>query len=213
MMRIRDWFPIAYHEAAHAAATIALDGFVERAFLHKDYTKPYVDRRGRERYCVGMVEANFYSPLGLTRKGLPKDEKERDLIVNLLSNNMKREIVMCLAGPWAEGELCLTKEMSKEDRRWNLRLFGGGRDDYERVGMVLKDLQAITGRGALRRFEDQAWAFVCTQRDAITDVARLLVEKEEVQHKDIAEICAQHCVTIVPRAIQLGPEALNKEPE
>jgi hypothetical protein len=208
MVKIDNWFPIAYHEAAHAVAIIARDGFVERAFIRRDYSKSYVDSRGREIDCVGMVEGGkFYNPLGFTKKSeLHIQDSQRELITKCFTGNMKREILKGLVGPWAEADLCLPKKLGRETRRWEVRFFRGGRDDYVRCELVLKELQALSGRGALRRFEDEAFQFVCSHRAAITDVAKVLVEKDELDHQQIAEICKQHSVAIVPFAIQAGLE-------
>jgi hypothetical protein len=203
-LKIEDRFPVAYHEAAHAIAIVALHGFVERAFIRRDFSKPYADSRGRKSDCIGMVEGGkFYSPLGLTRRNkLHMLDSQRDHITKFLAANMKREIIKCLAGPWAEADLRLPQKMNREDRRWSVRSCRGFREDYVRSGLVLKELQALTGRGALRRFEDEVFQFVCCHRVAITDVAQELVKKNELEHEQIAEICKQQSVTIDPFTIQ-----------
>ena len=202
MVGLDDWLPIAYHEAGHAVAVVAHKGFLEKILIRKDHSQPYIDRRGRQIDCMGIMEGgNFYSPLYFTRKAdLVFEGPDPALQVITLARMMKKEISVCLAGGWAEADLCLPKRISMENRRWTLRTFHGAKDDYQRVFLVLKEMQILTRRGALKVFEDEAWDLVRTYRDAITEIATLLLEREVLKYDSIAEICSKHGVIYPPVA-------------
>lgn len=192
MIQIKDWFPVAYHEAAHAVAIIALGGEVEKALIWRDYPKLYISPYGRERNIMGIVEGGeFFLPIGInyrqTIATAPPGVDRVELTKNVVSR-MKREIIKCFAGPWGEGDWCLNKKMSVENRRWNMRLFPGGFEDYQRAQKVLRELQAFTGRGRLRDLEDQAFGLVKSNTAAIEGVAELLME-QELDRELIAAMC------------------------
>jgi hypothetical protein len=142
---------VAIHEAGHAVAAWALSKDAGWSFRGAGFDRivirtrfeaaiaPYIDDRGREVDCVGIVEgATFYNPSLSFVPDMKVYDADSDSLVDDNSffvererRRMEAEVICLFAGPLAEARY-------RRISPWRAFLFGGETDN-ERARLVLRD--------------------------------------------------------------------------
>jgi hypothetical protein len=186
------WPHTARHEAGHAVAAIVMfQGLgrnhpsFDRVLIRPGAAGPHVNRRGIPIDCVGLVErVNSWTPRVMPLDSLRTLDPE---VKSKFLTNMKIEIVVSLAGPFAQARSMGGK--SRRSARWDA-LFGGCIPDYETAKAVIREMRAMAGRGSLRAFEGQTHDLVKSAWPAIEALADRLLEKHEIAHDEALAIAS-----------------------
>ena len=167
---------VAVHEAGHAVASWYVQQMLgrdwcqfERVFIRTPeevFTGPYVDQRGRQIQCVGLMEGlSRYNPGIFDPLSAPPD------IRSLIRQNMEADVITSLAGPIAEARI----------RKCSLAAayLIGGKDDYDFAKRCVADFEgeADTSR-AIEKLQERAKTIVRQRWGSVLALAdRLLANR------------------------------------
>jgi hypothetical protein len=184
---------IAHHEAGHAVAYIraqqkmgrhwpAFDQVLIRPEALTRPDIPYIDLRGREVLCCGLVEkADLYSLVSgrLVWDGMPDMRPT-------LQAAMEWEIMGSLAGPYAE---VVARGRGAKSTIFLDALFSGGvKEDFKRAEDVLADWKwATKGRAGLRRFGERTRELVLADWPAIEALAAALLTRNVLSYDEAVD--------------------------
>lgn len=123
---------IAYHEAGHAVAYVRAAEVIERPMpfervvIRRDWTEPYVDRRGRSIDCVGLVEASdiYSTVIGGSVEGLSRHSC-RPAAPHGVGDRHLAGRALCRGGaPWGSSVRCEPAGVCHPLRMCQIRLRG-----------------------------------------------------------------------------------------
>ncbi|MDF3169789.1 MULTISPECIES: hypothetical protein [unclassified Mesorhizobium] len=182
---------VAHHEAGHAVAAIVL----HRQTFDDDHELPafssvsiYPDVGDGE--CGGVVEgAGFYSAQGFTSKRKPIFEDDMDRCLE--RDDAIREIVACLAGPFAES--AFEGYLDPRDMAMNASDGNEGSSDYADAKRIYGELRFLMPRRPdWGRIEDCTARLVLDHWSAIEALAAHLLVKHDLQFDEALTIVAPH---------------------
>jgi hypothetical protein len=183
---------VAFHESGHAFSLIAAHRALDRdyasfhrVFIRRDFSSPYVDRRGREvNDCAGMCEApDLYS--ASVNLGIPYREPEPGVRSATIAR-MEWSIITSLAGPFAEA--AARGARSRTDMSFSARCCGS-ESDFEAAKAVLLDFENTSKRPrGMAYFEDRTRQLVLKNWPAIDALAKALLDYETLDHDDAYEV-------------------------
>jgi hypothetical protein len=180
---------VAVHEAGHAVAYIRAHQKMGRHYpafiqvlIRPDASKPYVDLKGREVPCYGVVDkSDLYSLVTgrIVWRDIPHLRSE-------LRNQMEWEMIGSLAGPFAE--VVARGYRGKSTMFWAAAFNCGAKGDIETAENVLKDWKwATKGRAGLRRFGDLTRELVLSDWPAIEALAAALLRRNVLSYDEAVD--------------------------
>lgn len=189
----------AYHEAGHAVVQIALrryggDEFEAVHIFPENHRPgvpltPFIDGKDREVFALGIVEGpsiwNAKWQQGMRVKDMLAvcaPESERATSKAFWLESMRREIMVLMAGPYAQlGYLNLIS--NKSDALYNV-LFNFKRGDIVQAEAVMVDYRSVTGRNPLRKLMNASLDLVRVNWTAIDTLAQALLEKHSLTYDE-----------------------------
>jgi hypothetical protein len=185
---------VSVHEAGHAVANILAHCTLgrnypsfNRVFIRRNFSSPYIDRRGREIDCSGLCEGpNLYTPgIGLGMFNLePRAGWKKEIL-----STMEWSMIISFAGPFAEAFSRNCR--SRRDKRWAALFSCGASEDYAQAESVLADYKkASKRRYGIRHFEDRAWELVVANQPAISGLASKLLQHKTLEYEEAHKIAA-----------------------
>ncbi len=186
---------VAHHEAGHAVASWAMQRELGHDWIHfhrvfirtKEQAKagPYIDYRGREVDCIGMLEGP--SRYNSVRRPVADIEyvnmsPERTAEFKEMWQNMEADVVELLAGSIAEAR-------RRRCSRFAAMLMGG-MEDYEEAKAKVCDFHRNQDEitQVLGRLEQKASKVVRNHWSSVTALATALVDRMEIDGEEATAI-------------------------
>jgi hypothetical protein len=185
---------VAAHEAGHAVACILAHRDLERdypsfdrVFIRRNYSSPYIDRKGREHKVCGMCEGHalYTASIGLRVFNIepePRPGWKREIL-----GTMEWSMIFSFAGPFAEA--LSRNSRSRSDKRWVALFSCGASQDYRQAEAVLANYKrASKRRYGIRHFEDRAWELVVANQPTISALTSKLLQHETLEYEEVQKI-------------------------
>ncbi|AZO19423.1 hypothetical protein EJ070_00710 [Mesorhizobium sp. M1E.F.Ca.ET.045.02.1.1] len=193
---------VAHHEAGHAVAAIVLQRQLfddDREFPAFSSVSIYPDAGDGDYYGVVICKA-FYLAQGFTSKRKPIFEDDMDRYLE--RDDAIRQIVTCLAGPFAES--AFEGYLDPRDMAMNASDANEGSSDYADAKRIYGELRFLMPRRpGWRRIEDRTARLVLDHWSAIQALAAHLLVKHDLQFDEALTIVAPH---LPPMPVATPPE-------